>query len=174
MATIGIDLGTTNSLACIWRDGRAELIPNALGSVTTPSVVSLAEDGTALVGAVARERLVTHPQRTAASFKRWMGTEQVFRLGERDFRPEDLSALVLRQLKEDVQRYLDEPVEQAVIGVPAYFDDNQRSATKAAAQLAGLEVQRLINEPSAAARLEGPGRPNAELVEQGVGGGKIW
>lgn len=151
MATIGIDLGTTNSLACVWRDGRAELIPNALGRTETPSVVSLAEDGTALVGAAARERLVTHPQRTAASFKRWMGTGQVFCLGERDFRPEDLSALVLRQLKEDAQRHLKEPVEQAVISVPAYFDDNQRSATKAAAQLAGLEVQRLINEPSAAA-----------------------
>ena len=151
MAMIGIDLGTTNSLACIYRNGRAELIPNELGSFKTSSAVSVLENGTVLVGAAAKERLVSHPESTAASFKIWMGTEKTLTLGNRPFRPEELSALVLRQLLEDAVRYLNEPVEEAVISVPAYFNDSQRCATKLAAQLAGLTVKRLINEPSAAA-----------------------
>lgn len=151
MAIIGIDLGTTNSLACVYRNGRAELIPNELGDYKTSSAVSVLEDGTVLVGAAAKERLVSHPESTAASFKIWMGTEKKLNLGMRQFKPEELSALVLRQLLEDSARYLGEPVEEAVISVPAYFNDDQRCATKLAAQLAGLTVRRLINEPSAAA-----------------------
>lgn len=151
MAIIGIDLGTTNSLACVYRDGKAELIPNELGDYKTSSAVSVLEDGTVLAGAAAKERLVSHPESTAASFKIWMGTEKKLTLGKRQFNPEELSALVLRQLLEDAGRYLGEPVEEAVISVPAYFNDDQRCATKLAAQLAGLTVKRLINEPSAAA-----------------------
>jgi len=151
MAIVGIDLGTTNSLACVYRNGRTELIPNELGDYKTSSAVSVLEDGSVLVGAAAKERLISHPESTAASFKIWMGTEKKLTLGGRQFRPEELSALVLRQLLEDVGRYLGEPVEEAVISVPAYFNDDQRCATKLAAQLAGLKVKRLINEPSAAA-----------------------
>lgn len=151
MAIIGIDLGTTNSLACVYRDGRAELIPNELGEYKTSSAVSVLEDGSVLVGAAAKERLVSHPEATAASFKIWMGTEKTLTLAGKKFKPEELSALVLRQLMEDAKRYLGEEVEEAVISVPAYFNDGQRCATKLAAQLAGLNVKRLINEPSAAA-----------------------
>lgn len=151
MAIIGIDLGTTNSLSCVYRNGRAEMIPNELGDCKTPSAVSVLEDGTVLVGAAAKERLVSHPEATAASFKIWMGTEKTLTLAGRKFKPEELSALVLRQLLEDAKRYLGEEVEEAVISVPAYFNDDQRCATKLAAQLAGLNVKRLINEPSAAA-----------------------
>ena len=151
MAIVGIDLGTTNSLACIYRDGRAELIPNELGGYKTSSAVSVLQDGTVLVGAAAKERLVSHPEATAASFKIWMGTQKALTLGDRRFKPEELSAFVLRQLLEDARRYLGESVEEAVISVPAYFNDDQRCATKLAAQMAGLTVKRLINEPSAAA-----------------------
>lgn len=151
MAIIGIDLGTTYSLVCVYQNGRAELIPNELGEHKTDSAVSVLEDGSVLVGAAAKERLITHPESTAASFKVWMGTEKKFNLGGKQFRPEELSALVLRQLREDAGRYLGEPVEEAVISVPAYFNDDQRCATKLAARLAGLTVKRLINEPSAAA-----------------------
>lgn len=148
---IGIDLGTTNSLACVYRNGRTELIPNGLGGYMTKSAVSVLEDGTLLVGEAARERLISHPESTAASFKRFMGTEKIFELGGKRFFPHELSALVLKQLYEDAKRYLNEEIEEAVISVPAYFDDNQRNATKLAAELAGIPVKRLINEPSAAA-----------------------
>ncbi|MDE6620368.1 MAG: Hsp70 family protein [Lachnospiraceae bacterium] len=151
MAIIGIDLGTTYSLACVYRNGRAELIPNELGDYKTNSVVSMMEDGSVLVGAAAKERLITHPESTAASFKVWMGTERMISLGNKSFKPEELSSLVLKQILQDARQYLGEPVEEAVISVPAYFNDNQRCATKLAAQLAGLTVKRLINEPSAAA-----------------------
>lgn len=151
MAIIGIDLGTTNSLACVYRDGKAELIPNELGSFITKSAVSLMDDGTILVGAAARERLISYPESTASSFKVWMGTDRVVSLGAKKFKPEELSAFILKQLLEDARRYLGEPVEEAIISVPAYFNDNQRCATKLAAKLAGLKVKRLINEPSAAA-----------------------
>lgn len=151
MAIIGIDLGTTNSLACVYRDGKAELIPNELGSFITKSAVSLMDDGTILVGAAAKERLISYPESTASAFKVWMGTDRVISLGARKFKPEELSAFILKQLLEDARRYLGEPVEEAIISVPAYFNDNQRCATKLAAKLAGLTVKRLINEPSAAA-----------------------
>lgn len=151
MAIIGIDLGTTNSLAAVWRNGKSELIPNAAGEFLTPSAVSVDEDGSILVGRAARDRLISHPERTAARFKRYMGTKETFRLGERSFTPEELSALVLRSLREDAENYLGEPVTEAVVSVPAYFSESQRSATKRAGALAGLRVERLVNEPSAAA-----------------------
>jgi molecular chaperone HscC len=148
---IGIDLGTTNSAAAVWRDGRAELVPNALGDVLTPSAVSVTDDGTLLVGAAARDRQATHPDRTATSFKRLMGTRETRRLGTRTFSPEELSALVLRSLKDDATAMLGMEVTQAVVTVPAYFNDRQRKATRRAGELAGLAVRRLLNEPTAAA-----------------------
>lgn len=148
---IGIDLGTTNSLAAVWREGAAELIPNALGDVLTPSAVSVDDAGAIIVGAAARERLLTHPDRTVASFKRAMGTGRIFRIGKHRFRAEDLSALVLMALRADAERLLGETVTEAVITVPAYFGEAQRQATKAAGQIAGLRVERLLNEPTAAA-----------------------
>jgi len=148
---VGIDLGTTNSLVAVWRDDAPQLVPNALGSVITPSVVGLDDQGLVLVGQAARERLQTHPQLTAALFKRHMGSAQEIILGKRRFRPEELSALVLRSLKEDVERVFGEPVEEAVISVPAYFSDAQRKATRIAGELAGLKVDKLVNEPTAAA-----------------------
>lgn len=148
---IGIDLGTTNSLVAIWRDGKAQLIPNSLGEVLTPSCVSLDEDGTILVGRAARERLQTHPERTAAVFKRYMGSDKKIRLADREFRAEELSSFVLKSLKADAEAFLGEAVTEAVITVPAYFSDAQRKATKVAGQLANLKVDRLVNEPTAAA-----------------------
>ena len=156
MTIIGIDLGTTNSLGSIWRDTGVELIPNALGEVLTPSVVSVDEDGTLLVGQAARERLVSAPEKTAAEFKRFMGTEKKYYLGANTYTPEDLSSFVLRKLKEDAESYLarnypGETITEAIVSVPAYFNDNQRAATKRAGYLAGLNVERILNEPSAAA-----------------------
>ncbi|MBQ2830281.1 MAG: molecular chaperone HscC [Oscillospiraceae bacterium] len=151
MAIIGIDLGTTNSLAAVWRNGKSELIPNASGEYLTPSCVSIDEGGTILVGRAARDRLITHPDRTAAHFKRKMGTKKIYRLAEREFTPEELSSFVLRSLRADAEAFLGEEVSEAVISVPAYFSESQRAATKRAAMLAGLKAERLINEPSAAA-----------------------
>ncbi len=148
---VGIDLGTTNSLVAVWTDGRPRLIPNALGDVLTPSCVSLDNDGQVLVGRAARDRLQTHPQLSAALFKRYMGSGKTLRLGSRDYRPEELSSLVLRSLKADAEATLGEPVDEAIITVPAYFSDAQRKATRAAGELAGLKVERLLNEPTAAA-----------------------
>ena len=151
MAIIGIDLGTTNSLACACREGKMVLIPNPLGQFLTPSAVSVEEDGSICVGAVAKERLVSHPEASAASFKRFMGTNHLFNLRGQNFTPQELSSFVLRQLKEDAERFLETEVTEAVISVPAYFNDNQRYATKQAGALAGIHVERLVNEPSAAA-----------------------
>lgn len=151
MAIIGIDLGTTNSLVCVCQDGKPILIPNSLGETLTPSAVSVDENGEICVGAVAKERLISHPESSAASFKRYMGTNKVFTLAENRFTPQELSSFVLRQLKEDAEQFLGEEVTEAVISVPAYFNDNQRYATKEAGKLAGIHVERLVNEPSAAA-----------------------
>ncbi|MPT06726.1 MAG: molecular chaperone HscC [Delftia sp.] len=159
---IGIDLGSTNSLAAAWQDGKAVLIPNALGDFMTPSCVSLDDDGSVLVGRAARERLQTHPERTAANFKRFMGSNKGVHLGNRQFRPEELSSLVLRALKADAEAFLGQPIEEAVITVPAYFSDAQRKATRAAGQLAGLRVERLLNEPTAAAMAYGLHQQDAE------------
>lgn len=151
MAIIGIDLGTTNSLAAVYREAKVELIPNSLGEFLTPSVVSIGEDGQIYVGKIAKEMLITRPECTFQEFKRNMGTDYVYRAHGREYRPEELSALVLRSLKEDAERFLGEPVSEAVISVPAYFNDDKRCATKNAGALAGLVVERLINEPSAVA-----------------------
>lgn len=148
---VGIDLGTTHSLVAVWRDGATELVANALGHTLTPSVVGLDDQGRVLVGQAARERLHTHPHLTTALFKRYMGSNQQVTLGGRAYRPEELSALVLKSLKEDVERAYGEPVTEAVISVPAYFSDAQRKATRVAGELAGLRVDKLINEPTAAA-----------------------
>ena len=147
---IGIDLGTTNSLVAVFRDGQAHLIPNAHEHFLTPSAVSVADDGTLLVGLAARERLASHPHQTAMTFKRWMGTDKLTRLGSKDYRAEELSAMVLKSLKADAEVYLGTEVTEAVVTVPAYFNDVQRRATKHAAELAGLKVERLLNEPTAA------------------------
>lgn len=175
---IGIDLGTTNSLIAVWRaadadnsasnaasdtDGnlvdspaakpRAELIPNSAGHYLTPSAVSIDEenDGAVLIGDAAAQRRVRHADVTCTEFKRDMGSTRIYRLGNRSFTPEQLSALILTSLKQDAESYLGEPVTQAVISVPAYFNDTQRNATIAAARLADLTVTRLVNEPTAAA-----------------------
>lgn len=148
---VGIDLGTTHSLVAAWIDGAPRLIPNALGTTLTPSCVGIDADGCVLVGEAARERLQTHPDRTASLFKRYMGSARVVHLGGRDYRAEELSALVLRSLKADAEAFLGEPVTEAIITVPAYFSDAQRKATRVAGELAGLKVERLLNEPTAAA-----------------------
>ena len=148
---IGIDLGTTNSAAAVWTEGGPQLIPNRLGELLTPSAVGLDDDGTLLVGRPARDRMASHASLTATAFKRYMGTQHRIALGRQDYGAEELSALVLKSLKEDAEAHLGEAVTEAVITVPAYFNDKQRKATKRAGELAGLKVERLINEPTAAA-----------------------
>ena len=147
---VGIDLGTTHSLIGAYTEQGSKLFPNALGDLLTPSVVSVDGD-TVLVGQAARDRLISHPQSTVASFKRWMGSSRETRLGDRSFRPEELSALVLRSLLADAEAALGEKISEAVISVPAFFSDAQRKATRSAGELAGVRVERLINEPTAAA-----------------------
>ncbi len=151
MTIIGIDLGTTNSLAAYYDDDGAHIIPNRLGDHLTPSIVSMDEDGQVFVGKIALERQITHPERTIATFKRSMGSQKKFQIGDREFLPEELSSFIIRSLKEDAEAYLGETIEEAVISVPAYFNDVQRKATKHAGELAGIKVERLINEPTAAA-----------------------
>lgn len=155
MTIIGIDLGTTNSACAIWRDGEVRFIPNRLGELLTPSVVSIDEKAKVLVGKAAKERLVFKSADTVAAFKRMMGSNHRAQLAGRTFSAIELSTLVLKSLKEDAETYLGETVTDAVISVPAYFNDNQRQATKTAAELAGLKVERLINEPTAAAMAYG-------------------
>lgn len=147
---IGIDLGTSNSAVSIWQDGQAVLVPNAYGQNLTPSVIGLDDDGHIVTGAPAHARLFTHPDLTLSSFKRFMGTDHQFRLGNQYFRAEELSAMLLRSLKADVEQHCGCNVERAIITVPAYFNDIQRKAVKTAGELAGLRVERLLNEPTAA------------------------
>ncbi|WP_404480238.1 Hsp70 family protein [Novosphingobium sp. BL-52-GroH] len=148
---IGIDLGTTNSAVAIWQNGEARLVPNALGELLTPSAVGIAKDGQVWIGTPALDRMAGHPQDTATSFKRLMGTQRTARLAARDYKPEDVSAIVLEALVRDVEALTGEKPTEAVITVPAYFNDRQRKATRRAGELAGLSVSRLINEPTAAA-----------------------
>lgn len=148
---IGIDLGTTNSLVALWKDGAPFLITNPLGHALTPSCVGFSDNEELLVGQAAKDRLQTHPKLTTANFKRYMGSAREIELGKRKFRPEEVSSFVLRALKADAEAFLGEPVHEAIISVPAYFSDAQRKATRAAGELAGLRVERLINEPTAAA-----------------------
>lgn len=155
MAIIGIDLGTTNSACGVWKDGRVQLIPNRLGDYLTPSVVGFDDSGKITVGRVAKERLISHSDSTVAVFKRLMGSSHKIKIDRQEFTAMELSSLVLRSLKEDAEAFLQESVSEAVISVPAYFNDSQRHATKMAGELAGLKVSRLINEPTAAAMAYG-------------------
>ncbi|MCR4566916.1 MAG: Hsp70 family protein [Pseudobutyrivibrio sp.] len=148
---VGIDLGTTNSSISAYVDGELKLIPNAFGKVLTPSVVSFDEDGSYFVGAIAKERLVTNPDTTFKEFKRDMGSGKIYEVFGKQYKPEDLSALILKQLKADAERVTGQRISDAVISVPAYFTDKQRAATRNAGLIAGLNVICLINEPSAAA-----------------------
>ncbi|MEO7247940.1 MAG: molecular chaperone HscC [Novosphingobium sp.] len=148
---IGIDLGTTNSAVAVWRDGQSELIANALGDFLTPSAISIEKGGKTFIGAAALDRTASHPADTATSFKRLMGTEKVAQLGGKPYRAEELSALILMSLRDDVAAATGETPTEAVITVPAYFNDRQRKATRSAGEMAGLTVRRLINEPTAAA-----------------------
>lgn len=152
---IGIDLGTTNSLIAIWQNGAAQLIPNKFGEYLTPSIISMDENKQILVGKPAAARKTSHPDKTAALFKRAMGSNTQWRFGDESFNAPELSSLVLRSLKEDAEEYLKQPIHDVVISVPAYFSDEQRKHTRLAAELAGLNAVRLINEPTAAAMAYG-------------------
>jgi len=167
MAIIGIDLGTSNSAAAALRGGRPVIIPSGegatLGGKAFPSYVAVTADGQMIVGEPARRQATLNPDGTATAFKRLMGRREKVRLRDREFSPEELSGFLLQKIKRDAEAFLGEPVKQAVVTVPAYFNDNQRSATKDAAAIAGLEVVRLVNEPTAAALAYGLDRLGQEL-----------
>lgn len=167
MAIIGIDLGTSNSAAAVLRGGRPVMIPSAegisLGGKAFPSYVAITADGQTLIGEPARRQAAANPEGTATAFKRQMGRRTIIHLRSQDFNPEQLSAFLLQKIKRDAEAFLGEKVEKAVVTVPAYFDDNQRSATKDACKIAGLEVIRLVNEPTAASLAYGLDRAGQEL-----------
>lgn len=148
---IGIDLGTTNSCVAVMEGGEPIVITNAEGSRTTPSIVAFANDGERLVGEIAKRQAVANPDRTISSIKRDMGTSKMVKIGDKSYSPQEISAMILTKLKKDAETYIGEPITEAVITVPAYFSDAQRQATKDAGKIAGLEVKRIINEPTAAA-----------------------
>lgn len=148
---IGIDLGTTNSCVAVMEGGEAVVIPNPEGARTTPSVVGFKKDGERIVGETAKRQAITNPDRTIISIKRHMGTNHKETIDGKEFTPQEISAMILQKLKSDAEAYLGQPVTQAVITVPAYFNDSQRQATKDAGKIAGLEVLRIVNEPTAAA-----------------------
>ncbi|MBV4418416.1 molecular chaperone HscC [Clostridium tyrobutyricum] len=173
MPILGIDLGTTNSLVSYWNNEKSVIIPNVFGENLTPSVVSVDDSGQIFIGKIAKERLITHPDMTASVFKRNMGSKKLFKLGDKEFLPEELSSLIIRSLKQDAEIYLGQPVEEAIISVPAYFNDTQRKATKRAGELAGLKIERLINEPTAAAIAYGlhEKESNSKFLVFDLGGG---
>lgn len=179
MAIIGIDLGTSNSAAAVLRGGRPVIIPSAegvsLGGKAFPSFVAITADGQTLIGELARRQLTLNPEGTTTAFKRKMGQRIQVRLRDKEFTPEQLSAFLLQKIKRDAESFLGEKVEKAVVTVPAYFDDNQRNATKDAAKIAGLEVVRLVNEPTAAALAYGLDRLKQDLMVAVVdlGGGTL-
>jgi len=148
---VGIDLGTTNSVVAVMEGGQPTVIANAEGSRTTPSVVAFSKTNERLVGQYARRQAIVNPTRTIASNKRFMGTDKTWKIDDKDWTPQEISAQILRKLVDDASNYLGEPVKQAVITVPAYYNDSQRQATKDAGKIAGLEVLRIVNEPTAAA-----------------------
>ena len=150
MTILGVDLGTTNSLSVVYKDGKSVLIPNAYGEYVTPSAVSIL-DGKIVVGKLAKERLITHPECSASLFKRNMGTDVTYTLDKKEYDSATLSSFILKQLIEDAQNYLHESIDEVVISVPAYFNARQRQDTKRIGELLGIKVERLINEPSAAA-----------------------
>ncbi len=161
---IGIDLGTTNSCVAVFEGGEPVVIANAEGSRTTPSVVAFAKNGERLVGQVAKRQAVSNPDHTIASIKRQMGTSYKVNINGKDYTPQEISAMILGKLKKDAEAYLGETVTQAVITVPAYFTDAQRQATKDAGRIAGLDVKRIINEPTAAALSYGVDKENDQKV----------
>lgn len=179
MAIIGIDLGTSNSAAAVLRGGHPVIIPSAegisVGGKAFPSYVALTADNQILVGEPARRQAVSNPEGSATAFKRKMGKRETIRLREREYSPEQLSAFLLQKIKRDAEAFLGEPVEKAVVTVPAYFDDNQRAATRDACRIAGLEVIRLVNEPTAASLAYGLDRLGEELriVVIDLGGGTL-
>ena len=170
---VGIDLGTTNSVVSVLEAGEPTVIPNAEGARTTPSVVGFSKSGEVLVGEVAKRQAITNPDRTIRSVKRHMGTSWTIDIDGKKFTPQEISARILQKLKRDAESYLGDTVHQAVITVPAYFDDSQRTATKEAGQIAGLEVLRIINEPTAAALAYGLDKEGAEqtVLVFDLGGG---
>ena len=169
---IGIDLGTTNSCVAVMEGGEPVVIPNAEGSRTTPSVVAFTKNGERLVGQVAKRQAVTNPDRTIISIKRDMGTDRRISIDGKDYTPQDISAMILMKLKADAEAYLGETVTQAVITVPAYFSDSQRQATKDAGRIAGLEVLRIINEPTAASLAYGLDKEDShKILVYDLGGG---
>ena len=169
---IGIDLGTTNSCVAVMEGGKPVVIPNAEGSRTTPSVVAFTKDGERLVGQVAKRQAVTNPERTVISIKRQMGTSHKINIDGKEYTPQDISAMILTRMKESAEAYLGETVTQAVITVPAYFNDSQRQATKDAGRIAGLEVMRIINEPTAASLAYGLDKEgNQKILVYDLGGG---
>ena len=161
---IGIDLGTTNSCVAVIEGGEPVVIPNAEGSRTTPSVVAFGKTGERLVGQVAKRQAITNPDRTVSSIKRQMGSDYKVKIDDKKYTPQEISAMILQKLKTDAESYLGEKVTEAVITVPAYFTDSQRQATKDAGKIAGLEVKRIINEPTAAALAYGIDKENDQKV----------
>ena len=162
--TIGIDLGTTNSCVAVIEGGEPVVIPNAEGARTTPSVVAFSKTGERMVGQVAKRQAITNPERTVSSIKREMGTNNQVTIDGNSYTPQEISAIILQKLKADAEAYLGEPVTSAVITVPAYFTDAQRQATKDAGKIAGLDVKRIINEPTAAALSYGVDKDNDQKV----------
>ena len=171
---IGIDLGTTNSCVAVMEGGEPVVIPNAEGARTTPSVVAFTKNGERLVGQVAKRQAVTNPDRTIISIKRDMGTDRRINIDGKDYAPQDISAMILMKLKADAEAYLGETVTQAVITVPAYFSDSQRQATKDAGRIAGLEVLRIINEPTAAALAYGLAGEGTVIGAQDARRGQVY
>ena len=161
---LGIDLGTTNSCMAVMEGGKPVVIPNAEGSRTTPSVVAITSDGERLVGQVAKRQAVSNPDRTIASIKRHMGTSRTTTIDGKAHTPPDISAMILQKMKADAESYLGEKITKAVITVPAYFNDNQRQATKDAGRIAGLEVLRIINEPTASSLAYGMEKAEGEKI----------
>ena len=169
---IGIDLGTTNSCVAVMEGGEAVVIPNAEGNRTTPSVVAFSKTGERMVGQVAKRQAITHPARTISSIKREMGTDHRVTIDDKSYTPQEISAMILQKLKADAEAYLGSPVTEAVITVPAYFTDSQRQATKDAGKIAGLDVKRIINEPTAAALAYGVDKEQAQkIMVYDLGGG---
>ena len=169
---IGIDLGTTNSCVAVYEGGEPIVIPNPEGARTTPSVVAFKKNGERLVGQVAKRQAITNPDNTVSSIKRSMGTDKKVRIENKTYTPQEISAMILQKLKSDAEAYLGQPVTQAVITVPAYFTDAQRQATKDAGKIAGLEVMRIINEPTAAALAYGIDKnANQKVMVFDLGGG---
>jgi len=169
---IGIDLGTTNSCMAVMEGGEAVVIPNAEGNRTTPSVVAFSKEGERLVGQVAKRQAITNPDRTIASIKRQMGTDHKVTIDDKSYTPQEISAMILQKMKKDAESYLGEQVTQAVITVPAYFTDSQRQATKDAGKIAGLEVLRIVNEPTAASLAYGLDKGEDQTISvYDLGGG---